>query len=301
MSAPPGWHPQPDGRERYWDGTRWTDQFRSPTPTGAPEPPPPPSWASPEPTQVIDIDRTQAIPGLDPAGAAASSGPVSGGGDGATGAPPSWQPPGYGPGSGQPAGPAPGAPPPAAGYGSPGTPWQPPQQQGRSRGCLIAAVVTAVVLVVVVGLVLWGLFAVGRTVVETVESSVPTRLPTNLPSDLPTNLPSDLPTNLPTAAPFDIEVGQGFDLPRAEVAGGWTLSETSNLGARVQGMRATFREPTQVPAIFSLSFTTAGGDTLETACTSQVGGQEITEADISCIPIFGDVSGVESVRVTPGV
>lgn len=26
--TPPGWHPQADGRERYWDGTQWTDQFR---------------------------------------------------------------------------------------------------------------------------------------------------------------------------------------------------------------------------------------------------------------------------------
>ncbi|MGL5852301.1 MAG: DUF2510 domain-containing protein, partial [Phycicoccus sp.] len=304
MSAPPGWHPQPDGRERYWDGTRWTDEFRAPAPTDAAAPPPPPSWASPEPTQAIDIDRTQVIPAPDPAAAAPSSGPVSGGGS--PGAPPPWQPAGYGPAGGQSAGydatagtvpgaPPPGPVPPGTGYGSPGTPWQPPPQQGRSRGCLVAAIVTAVVLLVVVGLVVWGVFAVGSRVVDTVESAVPTRLPTELPSNLPTELPSDLPTNLPTAAPFDIEVGQGFDLPRAEVAGGWTLSETSNLGARVQGMRATFREPTQVPAIFSLSFTTAGGDTLETACTSQVGGQEVTEAEISCIPIFGDVSGVESV------
>src|SRR5690349_25007150 len=28
MSAPAGWHPQEDGRERFWDGTQWTDQFR---------------------------------------------------------------------------------------------------------------------------------------------------------------------------------------------------------------------------------------------------------------------------------
>ncbi|MGL5928915.1 MAG: DUF2510 domain-containing protein [Dermatophilaceae bacterium] len=309
MSAPPGWHPQPDGRERFWDGTQWTDQFRTPAPpTSVPPaaaPPPPPSWASPEPTQAIDIDRTQALPTPDPAGAAPPSGPVSGG-EGAPGAAPPWQPAGYdataGQPAGQPAGTTPGASPPAGpvapgtGYGTPGTPWQPPPQKNRSRGCLIAAIVTAVVLVVVVAVAIWAVFAVGRTVVETVESNVPSNLPTNLPTDLPTNLPTDLPT----AAPFDIEVGEGFELPRAEVAGGWTLSETSNLGARVQGMRATFRQPTQVPAVFSLSFTTAGGDTLETACTSQVGGDEVTEADVSCIPIFGDVSGVESVRVTPG-
>lgn len=29
-TAPPGWHPQPDGRERFWDGQQWTDQFRQP-------------------------------------------------------------------------------------------------------------------------------------------------------------------------------------------------------------------------------------------------------------------------------
>ena len=31
MSAPPGWHRQPDGRERYWDGEAWTTQFRDGT------------------------------------------------------------------------------------------------------------------------------------------------------------------------------------------------------------------------------------------------------------------------------
>ncbi|MBR7744297.1 DUF2510 domain-containing protein [Phycicoccus sp. BSK3Z-2] len=28
MSAPPGWHPQPDGRDRWWDGQQWTEHFR---------------------------------------------------------------------------------------------------------------------------------------------------------------------------------------------------------------------------------------------------------------------------------
>lgn len=30
MSAPPGWHPQPDGRDRWWDGQQWTDHYRDP-------------------------------------------------------------------------------------------------------------------------------------------------------------------------------------------------------------------------------------------------------------------------------
>jgi len=33
-SAPPGWHVQADGRERYWDGAQWTDQYRA-APTAA--------------------------------------------------------------------------------------------------------------------------------------------------------------------------------------------------------------------------------------------------------------------------
>ena len=37
MSTPAGWHQQPDGRERYWDGKEWTDQYRE---GGASAPPP---------------------------------------------------------------------------------------------------------------------------------------------------------------------------------------------------------------------------------------------------------------------
>ncbi|MGL5866874.1 MAG: DUF2510 domain-containing protein [Dermatophilaceae bacterium] len=304
MSAPPGWHPQPDGRERYWDGSQWTEQFRTPAPTDVTAPPPP-SWASPEPTQAIDVNRTQAIAAPDPSGAPPSSGPVTGT-DGAPGSVPQWQPPGDGPAGGYPVGAVPqptGPVPPATGYGTPGTPWQPPPSKGRSRGCLIGAIVALVAVIVVVGLVIWGVLGVGRAVVDAVESAVPTALPTNFPSDfptsLPTELPTDLPTDLPTAAAFDIKVGERFTLPRATVADGWALSETGNLGARVEGMRATFTDATQVPTIFTLSFA-AGGETFETVCTSQGADNAGVEVEVNCVPILGDLSGVESVRVTPG-
>jgi len=35
--APAGWHLQPDGRERYWDGTQWTAHFRPGPAQQAPE------------------------------------------------------------------------------------------------------------------------------------------------------------------------------------------------------------------------------------------------------------------------
>jgi len=35
--APPGWHVQADGRERYWDGRQWTEQYRA-VPVAIPSP-----------------------------------------------------------------------------------------------------------------------------------------------------------------------------------------------------------------------------------------------------------------------
>ena len=32
MSNPAGWYPQPDGRQRYWDGELWTERFSSDVP-----------------------------------------------------------------------------------------------------------------------------------------------------------------------------------------------------------------------------------------------------------------------------
>ncbi len=40
-SAPAGWHPQPDGRLRYWDGQAWTDHYQDPA-FPAPRQVPPP-------------------------------------------------------------------------------------------------------------------------------------------------------------------------------------------------------------------------------------------------------------------
>ena len=41
MSAPAGWYPQPDGTERFWDGSAWTEQIRAAAPPAGAVPPPP--------------------------------------------------------------------------------------------------------------------------------------------------------------------------------------------------------------------------------------------------------------------
>lgn len=54
--APAGWHLQPDGRERYWDGTQWTAHFRPGPAQQAPEGQP----TYPDPTaQAAQADPAQ--------------------------------------------------------------------------------------------------------------------------------------------------------------------------------------------------------------------------------------------------
>ncbi len=39
QQTPPGWYPTPDGTQRYWDGTKWTESVAPSAPTGAPPAP----------------------------------------------------------------------------------------------------------------------------------------------------------------------------------------------------------------------------------------------------------------------
>jgi Protein of unknown function (DUF2510) len=43
---PPGWYPDPGGAntQRYFDGTKWTDQLAPFNPPSGPGPLPPPKW-----------------------------------------------------------------------------------------------------------------------------------------------------------------------------------------------------------------------------------------------------------------
>lgn len=320
MSAPPGWHLQDDGRERFWDGRQWTEQFRTPAGADPTAPPPPPSWAStdatsspvePGPsadapddgrTQAMSVDSTQELPTVPPgatvpppaAGATATSAygtPAYGASPHGEPAPSSASYPSYGPAQ-------PTSGPPAPGYGSAGgTGWQPPQRSGGNgllKGCLIAVVVGVVVLV---GVVVAGIFFVNRAV-DGVRDTFPTSFPSDVPSDLPTTFPSDLPTE-GLGESFEVTVGEGFEVPRARIRDGWALDAEGALGVdavQVRDMRAEITDG-DVPVFFTMSFPTADGGTAQTVCTSQSGEAGGT-VDVQCVPMFGDVGDARQGTVT---
>ena len=84
MSAPAGWYPVPEGRERYWDGSAWTEQMRdlaAPATGPALDPTPEPTdhldqstldptraiddggnWSSGDATQQLSVDATSVLP-----------------------------------------------------------------------------------------------------------------------------------------------------------------------------------------------------------------------------------------------
>lgn len=300
MSAPAGWHLQPDGRERFWDGTQWTDQFRSPAPSDPTAPPPAPSWASSSDTvadtvsdsghtQAFDVAGTQALPSQD-AGAPGAYPP-------AAQAPAGYPQQGYAPGQ------------PQTGYGAPGAAgYPPPVKSGNSslaKGCLIAAVVILGLIAIVIAVFAFFASRVVDTVNETFPSGFPTSLPSGFPTELPTDLPSGLPTDLPSGLPTDIEqnieldVGDGFELPRATIGGGWTLVPQ---GAgipivNITGMKATLGDANGFPVLFTMRFPAAGGESVETVCTAPAGEPDAV-VDVSCVPLFGDVAEATTVTVT---
>ena len=155
MSAPAGWHLQPDGQERFWDGTR------GPTSSGPRcRATPPPRRRRPRgPARSTRPRRststhTQAIPAPQAAPERLRAGLLRAERLRAAGAGPAGlRQPGY-PQHGLPAAgypqtgyPQPGYP--QTGYGAPGTqPYAPPPRQGNglAKGCLIAALIGVLVL-----------------------------------------------------------------------------------------------------------------------------------------------------------
>ena len=300
MSAPPGWHLQPDGRERFWDGAQWTGQFRAPAMSDPTAPPPAPSWASSDGTsstsdsgaapddgrtRAMDVRSTQELPATPPA---AAPDPYATNPYGTAPQPPYPAP--------YPAAGVPQAGYPQTGYGSPGDPgagWQPPQKSGGSgllKGCLIAVVVGVVVLV---GVIIAGIFFLNRAVDDVRDS-----FPSNFPTDFPSDFPSDVPTD-GMGEKITITVGKGFEVPRAQVQDGWTLAEEGALGvetAQIKNMKARLSEE-GVPVFFTISFPTTDGGSAETVCSSESAEAGGT-VDVQCVPLFGDVGDATEGTVT---
>lgn len=275
-TAPAGWHRQPDGRDRYWDGQRWTDEFRDPS----------------EATQRIPLDETRGMP-ADERGGYASQAPGPAG-PGGYAPPPSSYP-------GQPGGYPQGGP---LSDGSRGSGWL--------KGCLIALLVLVVIAViaVVAGIALFRSASdrVSESIPTILPTELPTDLPTGLPTDLPTALPTDLPTDLPTALPTDLPtlpgqgesatagIGEEFTLAGATIQPGWTVEEVT-LGFASVTMSAVPGEAGSVPLIFELVF--FEGDTDVTRTTCSVPLEPVGEpVDVVCVPVRGFTDAVDRIQAT---
>lgn len=289
MTAPAGWHLQPDGRERYWDGERWTDEFRDP---------------SSAPTQEIPLDHTRGMP-------------TAHHGDEVRPAP---RPQEYAaPASSyRPPPPHREAYPREPYYEGPGGPLsdRPGSTPGWMKGCL--GFLVALVIIAVIGLVA-AVWWINRGVTEGVtpgpttattaapestqeptegQTAVPPGLPTGFPTGLPTGFPTSLPTDLPSVpgqgASAEVAPGEGFTLGPAEIQPGWSVEDAA-LGFKTVTMRATPTETSRVPLVFTLTFLEGGTELASTVCTVALAdvGQA---ADVSCLPMRTDVAPADTAR-----
>jgi hypothetical protein len=298
MSAPAGWHLQPDGQERFWDGSRWTDQFRAPLASDPTAPPMDSTWAgSVDQTQALDVDSTQAIPApgayQQPApGQSEYPQPAYQQGYPHESYPQQGYPQESYPQQGYPQQAYPQQGYPQTGYGAPGSqPYAPPQRQssGMAKGCLVAAIIGVLLLVLVAVVGFYLMNRAADTISETFPSGFPTSLPTTFPSDGSTD-------GLGQA--LDVSVGDSFDLPRGTVESGWQLeAQDGGIGiVDITGMRATISSEDGFPLLFTVSFPASGGEQVETVCTAS--GASGATVDVSCVPLFGDVSDATRARVT---
>lgn len=290
-SAPPGWHLQPDGQERFWDGERWTDEFRDPASA---------------PTEAIPIDQTRGIP----QGYAGAGSPARPGGQFDDRYDEYYQP--GGPLSDRP-----------AGGGTPG--WL------KGCGVVLVVLLVLSLLAVGVGSWLFSRMSTETPTSEpsqTVETGDaptdspaeespsaeeppaeptdpggwPTELPTEFPTDLPTSFPTDLPTDLPglpgAGAQAEVSPGESFSLGPAEIQEGW--SATRNIvGLRTVSMTVVATEASSLPLVFSLAFLQAGAEVASTICTTQLEtvGQE---TEVACVPMRGEAESADTVRASGG-
>lgn len=272
-TAPAGWHRQPDGRDRFWDGERWTDEFREPSAAD---------------TQQIPLDETRGMPAASES--AYAPGPAASAGQGGYAPPPAASP-------AQP-----------YGYADGGPLSDKPRSNTWLKGCLIALLVV-VLLAAVLAVAGIALFRAGT---DRVSETIPTILPTELPTELPTDLPSDLVTDLPTALPTDLPtdlptlpgqgesveagLGEEFTLAGATIQPGWTVDEAT-VGFSPITMSAIPSESSAVPLIFEIVFFEGDTDVTRTTCSAPL--QPVGETvEVACVPVRGFTDGVDRIQAS---
>lgn len=267
-TAPPGWHRQPDGRDRYWDGERWTDEFRDPSDAA---------------TQQIPLDETRGMPAAESQSGYASQAPPAGspGAPGSGAYPPQQPPVGYGP--------APTA------YGAP--PAGQSKGNGWLKGCLIALLVVVILVALLAVGGAWLFRSASDRVAESIETSLPTDLPSDFPTELPTDLPSDFPTDLPSLSEGEVTeagLGEEFTLGGATIQSGWTVEEVT-FGFASVTMRAIPSESGAVPLVFDVVFFEGDTDITRTTCTVPL--EPVGEAvDVGCVPVRGYTEGIDRIQ-----
>lgn len=278
-SAPPGWHLQPDGRERFWNGERWTDEFRDPTIV---------------PTQAIPTDQTRPIPaapGSDGRGFDDRYAPYPEAG-----------------------GPLPDR---ASGSGIPG--WLKGCGAVLVTVLVLAVIGLGVGWWLLSRGGSDGSTSAPEesvtTNAPTTETTTPptedptdesTDQPTGWPSGLPTELPTELPTALPEIPPLpslpavgeqvEADLGEPFTLGPVQIQDGWRVTGPT-FGFRTVVMTAVPTQSSQIPLVFTLVFLQGGDEVANTICTAQVGtvGEE---SDVACLPMRGEAENADMVRAS---
>ena len=325
MSAPAGWYPTPEGHERYWDGTAWTDQVRSPDAAPAAPAAPDPASATPAADATRELPQQDAGGGYGAAGGQDSGaagdqgyGTSSGQGQGqGYGSAPGGQ--GYG---GQGYGSAPGGDPSGAygapGYGQQGYPNQgygpaggqgygapgygapaPVAEPKKGKGCLIAGIIAAVIVVVLAILAIWGIRAFSKKADEVVASiSSAASQATTLPTDLPTptddtSVATPTPTPSVSATGTVYNIGDGYTVGDVTVESGWTMTKDDTLGwTNLDNVTASAGGD----AVWWVQAINSSGLQLdETLCTKGANDPKVT-----CAPFFADVTGATGVTVRSG-
>lgn len=280
-SAPPGWHRQDDGRERFWDGESWTDEFRDP---------------SSAETQQIPVGETQGMPSGQPQD---QSGYAGAGSSGYASPPPGGHREEY----------------PREPYYGQDAPLsdKPGGMPGWLKGCLFALLAVVLLAAVAIGVGWW---LVNRTLDQATdpdpvqsETVAPTQTeePTDdatggptLPTQIPTTLPTQIPTTLPTVPgvgeTVQVSIGEGFTFGQAEIQQGWTIEDES-LGFKSVSMRVVPQEASTVPLVFTMRFLSGSEELSTTICTVPLtaAGQE---EDAVCVPMRGDAQSADEVEVS---